>query len=330
MTHPRFTRLRLANRFTTGLAGVAVLGAATMVQAAYPDRPIVLVVAYAPGGGTDVAARVLAKELQKQFNQSVIVENRPGAGGTIGAGYVQRANPDGYTLLFADPAFVINTGLMPNIGYNLKTDFTPISTVTLSPLVLSVHKDVPVRTIAELQKLAATKPGGSSYSSAGIGTTPHMAGEMLKFYSKSPFMHIPYKGSGPAMANLVAGQLDFSFSTIAAAKPFIDGKMIRPIATTGPERSAAFPDVPTIAETIPGFRVQFWTALFAPAKTPPEVIRVMNEAVRKALSDPEGKASIEKSGDTATYLPTERVNGFVDDELKRWTTLISEANIRPE
>lgn len=313
------------------------LAAATLIaplspaaHAAYPDRPIVLVVAYAPGGGTDTAARTLARELSRQLKQSIVVENRPGAGGTIGAGQVLRAAPDGYTFLFADPAFVINTGLMPNVGYNLKTDFTPVSTVTMSPLVLSVHPALPVKDIAALDALARSKPGGLSYSSAGIGTTPHMAGEMLRFSTKAPFTHIPYKGSGPAMSNLVAGQLDFSFSTIAAAKPFIQQKMIKAIATTGPVRSTEFPDVPAIAETIPGYQVLFWTALFAPAKTPPAIIEAMNTAVRNALSDPDTKAAIERSGDTATYLPTEKVGGFVDDELRRWTSLIKEADIKPE
>ena len=324
--------LRIAAYRCAPALAVAMLSTALAsgAQAAYPDRPIVFVVAYAPGGGTDTAARALARGLSTQLKQSIIVENRPGAGGTIGAGQVQRAAPDGYTFLFADPAFVINTGLMPNVGYNLKTDFTPVSTVTMSPLVLSVHPALPVKDIAALDELARTKPGGLSYSSAGIGTTPHMAGEMLRFATKAPFTHIPYKGSGPAMSNLVAGQLDFSFSTIAAAKPFIQQKMIKAIATTGPTRSAEFPDVPAIAETIPGYQVLFWTALFAPAKTPPAIIDAMNTAVRNALADPETKATIERSGDTATYLPTEKVGGFVDDELRRWNSLVKEANIRPE
>jgi len=305
------------------------LAASASAQAAYPERPIALVVAYAPGGGTDTAARLLARGLQRVLNQSVIVENKPGAGGTIGAGHVMRAAPDGYTFLFADPAFVINTGLMANAGYDVK-DFLPVSTITRSPLVLSVHMDVPVQTLPELIATAFKKSGGLSYSSAGIGTTPHMAGEMLKFYTKAPFTHIPFKGSGPAMSNLVAGQLDFSFSTIPPAKSFIQAKKIRAIATTGPERSRDFPDVPTIGETIPGFNVQFWTGLFAPANTPPDIIRTVNEAVRKTLSDPEIKAAIEKSGDTPAYLPTEQVAQFVREEQDRWGSLIKEAGIKAE
>ncbi|MDX3908041.1 MAG: tripartite tricarboxylate transporter substrate binding protein [Pigmentiphaga sp.] len=308
----------------------AAIGAPAAVHAAFPERPITLVVAYAPGGGTDTAARVLARGLQRALNQSIVVENKPGAGGTIGASAVMRANPDGYTLLFADPAFVINTGLMPNVGYDLKKDFLPISTITRSPLVLTVHTGLPVENLTTLVASAFKKPGGLSYSSAGIGTTPHMAGEMLKFYTKAPFTHIPFKGSGPAMSNLVAGQLDFSFSTIPPAKSFIQLNKIRAIATTGPERSRDFPDVPTVAETIPGFNVQFWTGLFAPANTPPAVIQTINEAVRKTLADPEIKALIEKTGDTPAYLSTEQVASFVNEEQKRWSSLIKEAGIKAE
>ncbi|GAA4343301.1 tripartite tricarboxylate transporter substrate binding protein [Pigmentiphaga soli] len=316
------------------LRAAAILGAGLLAtgaaHAAYPERAISMVVAYPPGGGVDTVARVLSVELSKLLKQSVVVENKPGAGATIGASYVKRATPDGYTLLLADPAFVINTGLMTNVGYDLKKDFTPVSTVTMSPIVLSVYPGLPVHSLAELLEAARRKPGGLSYSSAGIGSTPHMAGEMLKAYTNSSFTHIPYKGSGPAMSNLVAGQLDFSFSTIAAAKPFIDQKLIRPLATTGLERSPALPELPTIAESIPGFKVLFWTALFAPANTPPAVVKALNEAMRTVLTDPQTKAAIEKSGDVATYLPTEKVNDFVAGEFAQWTGLIAKAGIKAE
>lgn len=322
----------LTLRATSMLGAVALglLGAVQPAAAEFPDRPITLVVSYAPGGGTDAIGRLLGRELSRIMGQSVVVDNRPGAGATIGAGIVQRAAPDGYTLLLADPAFVINSRLMEKINYDLKKDYTPVSTLTMSPLVLTVHPGVQASNIEQLVALSHKTPNGLSFSSAGIGTTPHMAGELLKYRTKANFTHIPYKGSGPAMANLAGGQLDFAFATIPAAKTFTTSKRLLPLATTGLKRSPEFPDVPAVAETVPGFNILFWTALFAPAHTPAAVIQKLNDAIAKAYASEEFLSALHKSGETPSYLPAAKVDAFVDEELKKYSALITEASIKPE
>lgn len=313
-----------------GVLALSLLGAAQPAAAEFPDRPITLVVAYAPGGGTDAIGRLLGRELTRIMGQSVVVDNRPGAGATIGAGIVQRAAPDGYTLLVADPAFVINSRLMEKVSYDLKKDFTPVATLTMSPLVLTVHPGVQASNIEQLVALSLKTPNGLSFSSAGIGTTPHMAGELLKYRTKANFTHIPYKGSGPAMANLAGGQLDFAFATIPAAKTFTTSKRLIPLATSGLTRSPEFPDVPTVAETIPGFNILFWTALFAPAHTPPAIVKKLNDAIAEAYAMDEFRTALQKNGETPSYLPAAKVDGFVDDELRKYSGLITEASIKPE
>lgn len=313
----------------TGVCG-AGLGAGSPALAAYPERPIVIVVSYAPGGGTDKVARTLSRYLSKALNQTVLVENKPGAGGTIGASFVKRANPDGYTLLLVDPAFAINTGLMPNVGYDIKKDFTPVATVTKSPVVLSVAPGLPVTNLAQMLALSRQRPEGLTYSSPGVGSTPHVAGELLKYLTKSNFTHAPYKGANPAVTALAAGHVDFSFAAIAAAKPFAQQKIIRAIATTGLERSVEFPDLPAIAESLPGFEGYFWTALYAPANTPAAVVQKLDEAMRAVLADEEVVASITSSGDAVSYAPADKVGTFVDGEAHRWAKLIAEVGIKPE
>ncbi len=326
----KISRLSAAMPFAVSGVLAAGLSAPAPVLAEYPEHPIVLVVAYAPGGGVDVVGRIIARYLSKELDQQVVIENKPGAGATIAISYVQHASPDGYTLLLADPAFAISTGLMPNVGYDIKTDFTPVSAVTMSPMVLCVAPALPVNTLAQLLALAKQRPGGLSYSSAGVGSTPHVAGELLKFQTHSNFTHIPFKGSNQAVTSLLAGQVDFSFSAIVAAKPFTQKKSIRPIATTGLERSPEYPDLPTVAETLPGFNGYFWTALYARAGTSPAIIRKLNAAMVKILANEEVRTTIAMSGDAVSDMPLDKTGEFVLSEASRWSRLIAEVGIKPE
>ncbi|VCU69350.1 Tripartite tricarboxylate transporter family receptor [Pigmentiphaga humi] len=308
-------------------AGLSAPGAA---RAEFPERPITVVVAFAPGGGTDNVARIVARQLTKELNLSVVIENKPGAGGTIGAGFVRRAAPDGYTLLLADPSFAINTGLMPNVGYDIKRDFVAVSTVTRSPLVMSTHPTLPAENLPQLLALAKAKPGTLSYSTPGVGSMPHVSGELLKSLSGVDVLHVPFKGASPAVTNLVAGQVQFTMSAISASKSYIQQNMMRAIATTGAERSSEFPDLPTVAETVPGFNSYFWTALMAPAGTPAPVVEKLNRLLGKVLADEETRASISKAGDTISYQSVEKSAEYVEGEARRWSKLIADVGIKPE
>lgn len=321
----RFSLIAIATSTAFALLGLNEAAAST-----YPDHPITLVVAYAPGGGVDLVGRLLGRELGRILKQSVIIENRPGAGGIIGATAVVRAASDGYTLFAGDVALVTTPYLMKKVPYNVSKDFEPISPLTVAPLVLTVPLNSPIKSLAQLDAFAKKSTSGLTYSSAGIGSSPHLAGELLKIKSKSEFIHIPYKGSGPAMTDLISGRLDFAFSTIAAARPFITHGNLRVLATTGTERSPEFPDTPTVAETLPGFKVLFWTGLLAPAKTPPEILEKLNDAVRQALATDTVQEALKKTGESTNYLPIKQSKAFFEEESRRWGSVISEAKIHVE
>jgi tripartite-type tricarboxylate transporter receptor subunit TctC len=273
-------------------------------------------------------ARVLARELGIILKQSVIIDNKPGAGGAIGASYVAHAAPDGYTLFVGDVALITTPYLMKKVPYNWAEDFDPISGLSAAPLVLTVPVASPIKTLAQLIEQGKKSSTGLTFSSAGIGSTPHLAGELLKIRSKSLLTHVPYKGSGPAMLDLIAGRLDFAFSTIAAARPFIAQEKLRVLATTGTERSTAFQEFQTVAETVPDFKVIFWTGLLAPSKTPSDILEKLNDAVRQSLVSDLIQDELKKTGESTNYLSIKQSKDFFADESKRWGSIISEAKIQ--
>jgi tripartite-type tricarboxylate transporter receptor subunit TctC len=328
-SHPAGTVRRAILSVSAALCASAYALAAAPAAAAYPDHQITLVVPYAPGGGVDSVGRILSRGLSKELNQSVVVENRPGAGATVGAGFVKRAAADGYTMMVVDPALIINPSLMANLPYDALHDFSAVSMLTVSPLMLSVTNSLPVKSVADLQGLAKSGTQGLSFASAGIGTTPHMAGELFKLKTQGNFTHVPYKGSGPAMTDLISGQVQFSFSTIAAASPFVTTGKIRALATTGDKRSPDWPQLPTVAETVPGFKVLFWTGLFVPSQTPPDVVRKLNEAVAKVWQSSETQDALKKIGETAAPpMTSPQSQEFVQSESKMWATVVKDANIK--
>ena len=309
-------------------AVAAACGAAANV---YPNKTITLVVPYAPGGGVDAVGRLVALELQKQLKQTVVVDNRAGGGSGIGAAQVARAPADGYTLLIGDPALVTNPRLSKSFPVKFEKDLQPVAMLTASPLVLSVPLTSPVKSVQELIALSKTTTAGLSFSSAGLGSTPHLAGEMLKYMSKGNFTHIPYKGSGPAMTDLVGGRIDTAFATQAASSAMVKGGKLRALATTGEDRKASeFPDLPTLSETLPGFRMVFWTGLFAPVGTPPEVLKKLDEAVRASWQTTAVQAALRSAGDRPAYVPTDRAAAFLKSENEAFGTLIRDAHIQGE
>lgn len=327
--HHAGTARRALLSLSAALCAAVFAPGAGAAPAVYPDHQITLVVPYAPGGGVDSVGRILSRGLAKELNQSVVVENRPGAGATVGAGFVKRAAADGYTMMVVDPALIINPSLMASLPYDALHDFKAVSMLTVSPLMLSVTNSLPAKSVAELQALAKAGGQGLSFASAGIGTTPHMAGELFKLKTQGNFIHVPYKGSGPAMTDLISGQVQFSFSTIAAASPFVTTGKIRALATTGDKRSADWPQLPTVAETVPGFKVLFWTGLFVPSNTPPDVVQKLNAAVAKVWQSGEAQEALKKIGETpAPAMTSAQSQEFVQSESKMWATVVKDANIK--
>jgi tripartite-type tricarboxylate transporter receptor subunit TctC len=251
-------------------------------------------VPYAPGGPNDIVARLLAEKLTQANGQTFLVENRPGGGSNIGAEAVAKAPPDGYTLLVAATSHSINMTLFPkeNLKYDLLKDFAPVSLLMTGPLVLVTSPKVPAKNLKEFVALAKSKPGKMSYGSSGNGASTHLAGEMLNVATGIQTIHVPYKGSGPALTDLMGGQIDFMVDTMISAMPFVTSKKINALAVTGKTRSPALPDVPTVAEQgYPNFEAVAWIGLLAPAKTPPEIVAKLNADVKKVLESAEVKTS---------------------------------------
>ena len=303
--------------------------AANATAQTWPARQVQLVVPYAPGGVVDFIGRTIAQRLSTQLGQPVIVDNRPGAGGIIGVDYAARSAPDGYTLVLMDPAIVINPSLQDKIPYDIRKDLQTVAVIGSSPLVLVVNPAVPATTLPQLVNYARANPGKLNFVSAGIGTTPHMAGELLKLRAGIDMTHIPYKGSGPAMADLVGGQVQMGFSSITAASPFIGENRLRPLATTGARRSPALPDVPTVTESgYPGFEVDLWLAVFYPANVPAPLASRLNAEIAKALEDPAVRAAFAKSGVEPRIVGADESARFVRAEYEKWANVVRDGNLK--
>ena len=322
-------------RSSTALSAIAVLAAFAVALPAgaqgYPEKTLRMVVPYAPGGIVDYVGRLAAQRLTENLGHNVIVDNRPGAGGVIGVEITSKAGADGHTLLIMDPAIVINPSLLPRVSYDIDKDLLPVTVLTFSPLVLAVNAKVAAQTVQELVALAKAQPGKLSFASAGIGTTPHMAGEFFKERIRQNLLHVPYKGSGPAMADLVAGQVQMTFSSITAALPFIKDGRLRGLATTGEKRAAALADLPTIAESgFPGFEVNLWLAVFVPSQTAPQIVVRLNSELRKGLQNPEMRSALEKVAADPIGNSPQEARSFVQKEFGKWAAVIKAGNVRPE
>jgi tripartite-type tricarboxylate transporter receptor subunit TctC len=296
----------------------------------YPSKPIKLILPYNPGGIIDFVGRTLAQRLGPVLGQPVVAENRPGAGGMTGTSAVARSAPDGYTLLLMDPAVVINPTLQRDVPYKLD-ELRPASIVSASPLMMVVSAKTGVNSVAEFLDYAAKRKGKLNYSSAGVGTTPHLAGELFNIRTKIDATHIPYRGSGPSIPDMIAGKIHFSFNTYVVAAPFISDNRLRVIGAAGPKRSAAAPSVPTMSEAgMPGFEVNLWVGVFAPAATPDSVMQRLNEALKKALADDDLRAAFAKVGVEPDGQALASSATMVKAEYARWAELIKSANIKPE
>jgi tripartite-type tricarboxylate transporter receptor subunit TctC len=315
------------SRTLLGLAAMAVTAAA--IAQTYPSKPLRLVLPYPPGGVVDFIGRTLGQRLSDQFGQPVVADNRPGAGGIIGVEAAAKSAPDGYILVLMDPAIVINPALQESVPYDVTRDLQCVSIVGSSPLVLAANPSLPVRDLAQLIEYAKANPGKLNFASAGIGTTPHMAGELLKLRIGAQMTHVPYKGMGPAMADLVSGRVQMSFGSITAALPFLRDARLRALATTGLKRSGALPDLPTVIEAgLPGFEVDLWLGMFSPANLPPQVLARLHSEIRKALEQAEVKAAFAKVGVEPRGTSPEEGSAFVRAEYEKWTRVVRDARLK--
>jgi tripartite-type tricarboxylate transporter receptor subunit TctC len=309
------------------------LAAGSALADAYPTKPITMIVPYPPGGATDIIGRVLGEQLSAKLGKPVVIENRAGAGGNIGAQAVARARPDGHTLLMgALTSHSINAVLQPKVaGFDLQKDYAPVSIVGVVPLVMVVNPSIQAQSVQQFIELAKAKPGEISFASAGNGSPQHLAGELFKLLTKSDLLHVPYKGSGPAMIDLMGGQVSSMIETAPASVAHIKSGKLRPLMVAAKERVPTLPDVPTAAEAgLPGFEVSSMFGIAAPAGTPQPIIRRLNEDLAGILQLGEVQAKLQEQGVTPTYTTAEAAAERIREELDKWGKVIAEANVKAE
>jgi tripartite-type tricarboxylate transporter receptor subunit TctC len=301
-------------------------------QANFPSHPVTLTVGFAPGGGTDTAARIVAKKLAENIGQAVVVENRPGAGGNIAAQHIAAAAPNGYTISLASVGpLTVSPALYRDLPYDPKRDIAPITMGMVFPNVFVVNPNVPARTLAELVALARSKPGDLTYASPGVGGAAHLAGELFKQAAGIDMIHVPYKGGGPAMTDLLGGRVTMFPSGPSTAQPYIEAGRLRALAVTGPARIATLPSVPTVSESgYPGFEAVNWYAFVAPAKTPREILDFWNRELVKVLNDPSVKADLARHGLEPQPSTREELARYIERETGKWGRVVREAKIQPE
>jgi tripartite-type tricarboxylate transporter receptor subunit TctC len=308
------------------LVALALLAFAVQATAqSYPDRVVRIVNPFPPGGSVDVLARILAQKLSENLHQQFIVENRAGAGGNTGAESVARADPDGYTLLFSAPGpLAINQTLYTKgLSFDPTKDFAPIAVFATVPLALMVHPSIPANNVQELIAFARKEPGKVNFGSAGMGSTPHLAGEMFKSMAKIDIVHVPYRGTGPAMNDLIAGHIQMFFDLLPASLQQIRSGRVRALANAGATRSTSLPDLPTVAEQgFAGFTASSWFALVAPAQTPPAIVEKLAAEVEKILKSPDMIARLETLGSEPGTAFGKDVKAFLDAEATKWAAVI--------
>jgi tripartite-type tricarboxylate transporter receptor subunit TctC len=318
------------------IQGLLVIGAWAIAAAAgaqnFPTRSITLTVGFAPGGGTDTAARLIAQKLTENIGQSVVVENKAGAGGNIAAQHIAMAPPDGYTIhLSSVGPLTVAPHMVKNLPYDPKRDIAPITMGVMFPNVMVVHPGVPAKTLAEFVALAKQKPGQVTYASAGVGGAGHLAGELFKQRAGIDMIHVPYKGGGPAMTDLLGGRVDMYPAVPSTAGPHIETGKLRALATTGAKRTPTMPNVPTVAQSgYPGFEATNWYAFVAPAKTPVEILDFWNRELVKVLKDPQVSAELAKHGLDPAPGTRDDLARYMERESEKWGKVVREAKITTE
>ncbi|MFJ1302940.1 Bug family tripartite tricarboxylate transporter substrate binding protein [Pseudomonadota bacterium AL_CKDN230030165-1A_HGKHYDSX7] len=325
-TKPARLRIRLV---VAALAASVCAALPVAAKADYPDRPVNLLVPFSPGGGTDISARLLAAALQQKLGASVVVDNRPGAGGQIAADLVARAQPDGYTLLFANSGMLAINPWIYKLNAEPTKAFAPVSLFSDLPFVLVVPSTLPAKNVQELVGMARNAPGKHTFASSGTGGAPHLSGEIFQQATGTELMHVPYKGGGPAMTDLMAGRVDMLFASVLETMPYVSAGKLRALAVTGTARSPAMPDVPTIDEAgVRNAQSGSWTAVLAPAGTPQPVIDKLSRAIRDIAEDPAMKAKLEAQGAVAHGSTPKELADLAARERARYGEIIKSRNIQ--
>ena len=318
--------MNVKTRLAIALALAATISTA---QAAWPDKPVKLVVPYAAGGAADALARVVATELGTRLGQPVIIDNKPGGGGTIGAQAVAQSTPDGYTFLYDATSFTVNPSLFPKLSFDYAKDFAPVGMVARIPTLLVVPAGSKINSVADLVSTARANPGKVNYASAGSGGAAHLSAELFAQGLKISLTHIPYKGGAPALTDLVGGQVDMMFSAITASGAMVKGGKLKAIATAYDKRIESMPNVPTVAESgLPGFSAYEWNAVWAPVRTPPEIVKRMEAALRGALEEPALRARFAELGAQPAGEGAQQLGEFVRSETAKWSGVVKTARIK--
>jgi tripartite-type tricarboxylate transporter receptor subunit TctC len=310
---------------------ISLLIAGSACAQVYPSKAIHMIVAFPPGGIADFAARSVSGGLSDAFRVPVVVENRPGAGGSIGADFVAKAAPDGYTVLVTSISHTINPAFLKKLPFDTLSDFAPVMMIADAPNLLVLHPSVPARTLAELIDYARAHPGALTYASSGLGTSTHLCGELFRQMAKVDVVHVPYKGGGPAVADLLGGQVQMMFATLPTVLEHVRAGRLRGIATTGAQRFAGAREFPTMAEAgLPGYDVSAWTGMFAPARTPRAAIDRVAAETAKILRSPAIRERLLTQGAEAAVKMPDEFGAFVDSELRKWQQLVQSAGLRAE
>jgi tripartite-type tricarboxylate transporter receptor subunit TctC len=314
---------------TAGAAALPAMARIARAQA-YPSRPVRIVVGFPAGGTSDIVARVLGRRLSERLGQQFVVENRPGAGSNLATEAVARAAADGYTLLLIGGANTINATLFDKLTFDFLRDIAPVASVFETPLVIEVNPTVPVHTIPEFIAYAKANPGKLNFATPGVGTPPHVAGELFKMTAGINFVHVPYRGTGPMLTDLIGGQVQVAFDPLPASIEHIRGGKLRALAVTTASRSQALPNIPSASENVPGYVASNWYGFAAPRRTPPEIIGKLNAETNAALADPNIKARLMELGGTPLTSSPADFARFVADDAAKWAKVIRAANIKPE
>lgn len=303
---------------------------APSVAQEWPTKPITLIVPFSVGGSTDITARLLADKLRNVLGQSVIVENRAGAGGNIGAAAVAKAAPDGYTLLMATSTHVTNPSLYKNLPYDVIKDFVPVAQIAFIPNLLAANKDLPVKNLEEFVRYVKENKGPVNYGSSGSGTSQHLAGALFNNIANGKMVHIPYKGGGAAVGDLLAGQIQVYFGAIPEVVSFVNAGKLKALGITTKERSPRFPDVPAINEVLPGYEVALWNGILAPVGTPAPVIGKLNDAIKKVLQNPEMQKRLTEQGSAPIGSSPEEFKKFMSSEVSTWARIVKASGAHVE
>jgi tripartite-type tricarboxylate transporter receptor subunit TctC len=327
----RMIRMTLRHLLRVALPLLAVVAATGASAQGYPDRPIRLIVPFPPGGGTDITARATALKLSESWGQTVVVDNRPGANGTIGVDITAKSAPDGYTITMISSSHAVNVGLYSKLPYDLMRDLAPITQATSQPYVLVINPSVPARSVKELVAVAMAKPGALNYGSSGTGGISHLAGALLGSLTGTSLVHVPYKGGNPAMVDVISGQIHMLFGTLLLNGPHIKTGRLRVLAVTTPQRWSGTPELPTMQEAgVPGFVITQWYGMLAPAKTPQPIVGKLNKEIARLLHQPDVKEKLAADGADAVGNTPAQFGAHIRSEIAKYSKLVKQIGLKAE